>query len=97
MTAEILLSMKCKDNKPFTDANCGKKLTITKQMAKLTVGQWHTLSVELACLNDHEGHFSSILSPFVLTSASPNQFSLANIVIQSQDESPNNLSCSETS
>ncbi|MEP2790156.1 MAG: exo 1,3/1,4-beta-D-glucan glucohydrolase [Kangiellaceae bacterium] len=97
VTAEVLLSMKCKDNNQITDSNCGKKIPITKQMANLTVGQWHTLSVELACLNDHEGNFSSILSPFVLTSASPNQFSLANIVIQSQDESPNNLSCSETS
>lgn len=90
---EIFLSMTCNNNDNLVDSKCGRKVAIEEYLADLTDGQWHSVSIELACFANQNINFTKILSPFTLSTDAPNQFSLADITIITTQQPLSTISC----
>ncbi len=71
-TADVMLGMSC-------GSGCGGQLPLGDLLQQKVSGQWHKLTIELACFANAGAALNHLYQPFNLQSAAPWQVSLANI------------------
>ena len=84
----VWLAMNCSDSM----AQCKSKIDIGADVTKLSVGQWHTLSVPLACFSDKGLDLAEIYSPFSLQTQGAFNIDISYIAIGSGNAN-NQINC----
>lgn len=82
----VWLTMNC-EGTADVPGSCHSKMDITHLLSAKADGQWHTLSVDLACFTQQGIKFNQLVVPFEIGSSSALTLSLANIKI-TQSETP---------
>lgn len=92
ISAEVLLSMYC-TKAELEPKNCQAGVDIGKELAKLAVGQWHNMAVELACFTQQGMQFEQLLSPFTLTSSDKLALAISDIHIAAKGAETATVQC----
>ncbi|AIY67542.1 glycoside hydrolase family 3 protein [Pseudoalteromonas piratica] len=81
---DVWLTMNCEGtaDKP---GSCHSKMDISHLINAKADGQWHTLSVDLACFTQQGIKFNQLVVPFEIGSSQALELSLANIKISQSD------------
>ena len=71
----IYLSLLCGEN-------CAGNVNITNELSKLTINQWHTLSIDLQCFENNGADISEIYTPFSLSTAAQLNIDFTDVIIK---------------
>jgi len=82
----VYLAMACGDK-------CLGKVDISKELSLIEVNQWQTLNIDLGCFEKAGADMTKIISPFVLSTASPLNIDFTDVFIKPNSAEQANISC----
>ena len=88
----LTLSMSC-ESEGDAFGSCQASMNLQKTFAKLNVGQWQTVAIDLACFANKGVKFDQLVTPFELRTKAKLTLSVSNISFESSKDADAELTC----